>query len=133
MARPSPVLLIRAVTKARRQGDTGAVTSEQRRVPVFSTVLTAAAAVAAMATLTSLSRAARGLPAALGASRTRIRPYATASPHFTDGSFHNTEPSHVISPGEGFSMLPALLAKHGSGHPSGPVPLVSTPPPVKAA
>jgi L-ascorbate metabolism protein UlaG (beta-lactamase superfamily) len=30
-------------------------------------------------------------------------------------------------------MLPALLAKRGSGRPSGPIPLVRTPPPAEAA
>jgi L-ascorbate metabolism protein UlaG (beta-lactamase superfamily) len=109
------------------------VKSEQRRATVIPAVLTAAGAAAALATLTSLSRATRGLPTAIGAGRARIRPYAAGSSHFSDGSFHNTEPSHVISPGEGISMIPALLAKHGSGRPNGAIPLVRTPPPEKAA
>ncbi|MGS0683933.1 MBL fold metallo-hydrolase [Nakamurella sp. GG22] len=95
--------------------------------------MTATAAAATLATLTGLGRATRDLPTSLGASRAQIRPYAAGSPHFTDDAFHNTEPSHVLAPGEMASMLPALIRHRGAGRPPGAVPLVSTAPPAAAA
>jgi len=89
-------------------------------------VLTVAGVGAALAALNSLGRAARGLPTALGATRSQIRPAATGSPQFADDTFHNTEPSHVIAPGEFASMIPALIRHRGAGKPTGPVPLVTT-------
>ena len=100
-----------------------------RRAPIGTVIVTTAiltaAATAALATLTGLGRAARGLPTALGARRGQIRPYAAGSPHFTDDAFHNTEPSHVLAPGEAVSMIPLLIRHRGAGKPAGPVPLVT--------
>jgi L-ascorbate metabolism protein UlaG (beta-lactamase superfamily) len=108
-----------------------------RRAPIGTVIVTTAiltaAATAALATLTGLGRAARGLPTALGARRGQIRPYAAGSPHFTDDAFHNTEPSHVLAPGEAVSMIPLLIRHRGAGKPAGPVPLVHTAPPAVAA
>ena len=103
-----------------------------RRLPVIPILLTAASAAAALATLTGLGRAARGLPTAIGARRSQIRPYAAASPHFADDTFHNTEPSHVLAPGEFASLLPALVRHRGAGRPGGTVPLVTTTPAAQA-
>ncbi|MET0863182.1 MAG: MBL fold metallo-hydrolase, partial [Nakamurella sp.] len=104
------------------------------RVAVAPVILTAAAAVAATATLTGLGRAARGLPTALGAGQAQIRPSAEGSAHFAENSFRNTEPSHVLAPGDkaAWSMIPALIRHRGLGKPTGPIPLVSTPPAAEA-
>ena len=99
-----------------------------RRPSAGAVALTATAAAAALATLTGLGRATRGLPTSIGAGRAQIRPYAAGSPHFTDDAFHNTEPSHVLAPGEIASMIPALIRHRGVGKPAGPVPLVTAPP-----
>src|SRR5664280_800647 len=72
-------------------------------------VVTTAGLTAALATLTGLTRATRGLPEALGAGSSQIGPTAARSPHFADGTFHNTEPSHVLAPGDAVSMIPALI------------------------
>ena len=115
-------------------GDTGPVTRESiTRVPVAAVALTAAAAAAALATLTGLGRDARGLPTAIGAGRSAIRPAATTSAHFSGDAFHNTEPSHVLAPGEFASLIPALIRHRGAGKPPGPVPLVTASPAVRAA
>jgi len=107
------------------------------RTPIGTVLVTAAlltaAATAALGALSSLGRAARGLPTALGARRGQIRPYAAGSPHFADDAFHNTEPSHVLAPGEAASMIPALIRHRGAGKPAGPIPLVHTAPPARAA
>ncbi len=108
-------------------------TPSSRRPSAGAVALTATAAAATLATLTGLGRATRDLPTSLGASRAQIRPTAAASPHFTDDAFHNSEPSHVLAPGEMASMLPALIRHRGAGKPPGPVPLVNTAPPAAAA
>ncbi len=97
-------------------------------VPIAAAALTATGAAAAFVGFTGLGRDARGLPTAIGASRAEIRPSAERSPHFAGDAFHNTESSHVLTPGQGFSMIPALIAHRGAGRPAGPIPLVSTPP-----
>ena len=110
-------------------------TTFSRRIsvaPIAAAVLTTAGAAAALVGFTGLGRDARGLSTAIGASRSEIRPVAERSPHFTDEAFHNSEPSHVLSPGEGFSMIPLLIAHRGAGKPAGPVPLVGTPPAAQA-
>ena len=101
-------------------GDTGQVNTKLLgRVALAPVILTTAAAVAATAALTTLGRAARGLPTAMGAGRAAIRPAAEGSPHFADDSFRNTEPSHVLAPGEMTSMIPALIRHRGLGKPNG--------------
>ena len=111
-------------------------TTPSRRIsvaPIAAAVLTTAGAAAAIVGFTGFGRDARGLPTAIGASRSQIREAAERSPHFTDEAFHNTEPSHVISPSEGLSMIPRLIAHRGAGKPAGPVPLIDTPPAATAA
>jgi L-ascorbate metabolism protein UlaG (beta-lactamase superfamily) len=100
------------------------------RAALAPVIVTTALAVATTAALTSLGRAARGLPTALGAGRAQIRPSAQASLHYSDNAFRNTEPSHVLAPGDkaAWSMIPALIAHRGAGKPNGSIPLVSTPP-----
>ena len=104
------------------------------RVALAPVILTTAAAVAATAALTSLGRAARGLPTAMGAGRAEIRPSAESSLHFANDAFRNTEPSHVLAPGDkaAWSMIPALIAHRGEGKPKGSIPLVSKRPAAEA-
>src|SRR5664279_3921415 len=97
--------------------------SPRRIAGLVPAVVTTAGLAAALATLTGLTRATRGLPEALGAGSSQIGPTAARSPHFADGTFHNTEPSHVLAPGDAVSMIPALIRHRGAGRPSGPVPL----------
>ncbi len=118
----------------RPKGDTDRVTSSSlERTARGAIALSAAAGAAALATLTGIGRAAWGVPTSIGASQAQIRPAAVVSEHFSGGVFHNTEPSHVVAPGEFASMIPALIAHRGEGKPPGPVPLVTTPPPRQAA
>ncbi len=107
--------------------------SPPKRPATAAIALTAAAGAAALATLTGIGRATRGLPTSMGASQAQIHPTVAGSPHFADGAFHNTEPSHVVAPGEFASMIPALIRHRGEGKPPGPVPLVTTTPPRQAA
>ena len=104
------------------------------RVALAPVILTTAAAVAATAALTSLGRAARGLPTAMGAGRAEIRPSAESSLHFANDAFRNTEPSRVLAPGDkaAWSMIPALIAHRGEGKPKGSIPLVRKPPAAEA-
>jgi len=99
--------------------------ASHRIAGVIPAVVTTAGLTAALAALTGLTRATRGLPESLGAGSSQIGPTAVRSPHFADGTFHNTEPSHVLAPGEAVSLIPALIRHRGAGHPSGPVPLIS--------
>ena len=57
--------------------------------------------------------------------RGQIRPYAAGSPHFADDTFHNTEPSHVLAPGETTSMIPPLIRHRGPANPTVRIPLVA--------
>ena len=104
-----------------------------RRLPVAAVLTTTALAAAAVATLTSLGRAARGLPTAIGAGRAQIRPYAAGSPHYVDGTFHNTEPSKVVGLSDVPTLTRAMIEHRGKGHPPRPVPLVTTAPAAAAA
>jgi L-ascorbate metabolism protein UlaG (beta-lactamase superfamily) len=134
------------VTRRRRQsagGHTGPVNhhSPRRRtpailtaaVPIVAALSAAALAAVAMATLSGLGRAARGLPTAIGAGRTQIRSSAAGSPHYAGDTFHNTESTRTILPGEIPHVLPALLRHRGVGRPNGVVPLVRTTPAGDAA
>jgi L-ascorbate metabolism protein UlaG (beta-lactamase superfamily) len=116
-------------------GDTELVkTKSFGRAVLAPVIVTTTVAVAATAALTSLGRAARGLPTALGAGRADIRPSAAGSLHFANDAFRNTEPSHVLAPGDkaAWSMIPALIAHRGAGKPHGSIPLVNTPPAAQA-
>ncbi|MTD15740.1 hypothetical protein GIS00_17540 [Nakamurella sp. YIM 132087] len=98
-------------------------------MPRVLPLLLTAAGVAAAAQLT---RAAWGLPAALGASRRRIAPVARTSRAFDGTAFRNRMPSEVV----GLSSLPAMLrqarAHRGQGKPARPIPVGSGVVPVEA-
>jgi L-ascorbate metabolism protein UlaG (beta-lactamase superfamily) len=68
----------------------------------------------------------------MGAPPDDIRPLVESSPHYADGAFHNTELSHVLTPGQGLSMLPELWRHRGRGKPPGPIPVVTQRPPARA-
>ncbi len=109
-----------------------ASTPSGRPVSAVAGLVTTAAVAATAVALTGLTRATRGLPAAMGASPAEIAPLVSSSPHFTDGVFHNTEPSHVLTPGQGFSMIPDLWRHRGQGKPPGAVPLITDRPAARA-
>ena len=92
------------------------------------------AAIAGLATAAgvSLSRATRGLPAAMGASARRISTAVTGAPHHSDGVFSNVLPSTVLSPGTGPALVKALLQHGDKGKPRGPVPLADVTVPTTA-
>jgi L-ascorbate metabolism protein UlaG (beta-lactamase superfamily) len=81
-----------------------------------------------------VSAAAWGLPTALGAHRRRLRPVVAGSPHFSDGSFHNTLPTPALAPANTRDGL--LRQWHEERHvglPGGPIPLVRAELPADAA
>ena len=71
-----------------------------------------------------LTRAAWGLPSALGAAPAAMRAAADRSPHAEAGRFRNTEPSALVTPTSVPVILGRLLTRGSAGRPSGPVPLV---------
>ena len=98
-----------------------------------SLVPTAAIALAAV----TLSRAALGLPTALGAPAPRLRDTAdraaaAGSGHASDGRFHNTLPDEVVTRGALLSVLRAMLTRGPIGRPAAPVPLAADPAPATA-
>ncbi|MDQ3505447.1 MAG: MBL fold metallo-hydrolase [Actinomycetota bacterium] len=95
-------------------------------------IRTGGAAVAGVAA-TWVTRAAWGLPEALGASPAALRAVAEGSPQYRDGKFVNAEMSPIVTAAEGGSMLVALLTRGDGGRPAGAVPLARsgrTPEPV---
>ena len=99
-----------------------------------SLVPTAAIALAAV----TLSRAALGLPTALGAPAPRLRDTAdraaaAGSGHASDGRFHNTLPDEVVTRGALLSVLRAMLTRGPIGRPAAPVPLAADPAPATPA
>ena len=99
-----------------------------------SLVPTAAIALAAV----TLSRAALGLPTALGAPAPRLRDTAdraaaAGSGHAADGRFHNTLPDEVVTRGALLSVLRAMLTRGPIGSPAAPVPLAADPAPATPA
>ncbi|MCZ2858632.1 MBL fold metallo-hydrolase [Blastococcus sp. VKM Ac-2987] len=73
-----------------------------------------------------LTRAAWGLPTALGAHRRRLRPVVTGSAQFSEGKFHNRMPTPALSPANTRDGL--LRQWHEERHvglPGGPIPLAS--------
>lgn len=93
------------------------------RSPV-SSILRTGGAVALGLAVTWVTRAAWGLPVALGAWPAALRAIAVGSPQFRDGKFLNTEPSPVITAADGPSIARALLTRGDRGRPVGAVPLV---------
>lgn len=96
--------------------------SAPRRAPGFSPLI-AVAGLAATAGLVQLGRAAKGLPAAMGARQRRIEADVAASPRYEDGTFHNVLPGTMLTPGSGGPLLRGLLRKGRKGKPNGDVPL----------
>ncbi|MGQ0574573.1 MAG: MBL fold metallo-hydrolase [Pseudonocardia sp.] len=76
---------------------------------------------AGAAALTLLARAARGVPAAIGARGDAATAGLPASPHRRDGAFHNSEPGTGSS--GALTILGALLRRGATGRPAGAVPL----------
>ncbi|RZU33953.1 MBL fold metallo-hydrolase [Blastococcus saxobsidens] len=71
-----------------------------------------------------VTAAAWGLPTALGASRRRLQRVVAGSPHFSDGTFHNTLPTPALTPATARDGL--LRQWHEERHvglPGGPIPL----------
>ena len=93
--------------------------------------VTATAALAAGAGW--VTRAAWGLPTALGASQRRLRPTVTGSPQFSDGKFHNTLPTPALAPANARDGL--LRQWHRDRHkglPGGEIPLAEPQLPAQA-
>jgi len=81
-----------------------------------------------------VTRAAWGLPTALGAHRRRLRPLVAASPHFSDGKFHNTLETPALAPANTRDGL--LRQWHDDRHvglPGRPIPLAHAELPAEAA
>ncbi|MDQ3474837.1 MAG: MBL fold metallo-hydrolase, partial [Actinomycetota bacterium] len=87
------------------------------------TIVRTGGAVALGAATTWVTRAAWGLPVALGARPGALRAAATGSPQFQDGKFVNAESSPVLPPGTGASILRQVLSRGDRGRPHGQVPL----------
>lgn len=92
------------------------------RSPVKAIVRTGGAA-AVGAAATWVTRAAWGLPVALGAWPAALRTISAGSPQFQDGKFVNVEPSPVFPPGTVPSILRQVLTRGDHGRPQGAVPL----------
>jgi L-ascorbate metabolism protein UlaG (beta-lactamase superfamily) len=86
----------------------------------------------------ALTRAATGLPGALGAPAHRLRATAdraaaAGSRQAGDGRFHNALPDEVVTRGAPLAVLRAILLRGPVGRPGGPVPLAADPlPPAPA-
>lgn len=93
------------------------------RLPVLPAPILPALPIAATA-LVALTRAARGVPAAVGAPRHRLRAAAEHSPHARDGVFANTEPATAISAAMAPELVRRVWHREHPGRPSAPVPLV---------
>ena len=81
-----------------------------------------------------VTAAAWGLPTALGAHRRRLRPVVAGSPHFADGTFHNTLPTPALAPANTRDGL--LRQWHEERHvglPGGPIPVARPELPADAA
>jgi L-ascorbate metabolism protein UlaG (beta-lactamase superfamily) len=96
-------------------------------VPSRSVLRRAAVTAAVLAgPVTWVTRAAWGLPTALGAHRRRLRPVVAGSPNFSDGKFHNTLETPALAPANTRDGL--LRQWHDERHvglPGGPIPLAT--------
>ena len=71
-----------------------------------------------------VTRAAWGLPVALGASTRRLRPTVAGSPQFTDGRFHNRLPTPALPPASARKgLLRQMHEERHVGLPGGRIPL----------
>ena len=92
-----------------------------------------AAGVAGVFGLAWAVRAAREIPAALGASSAEIAAVAAGASSFRDGRFHNTEPSAMLGAVSGLSLLWSGITQGRVGTPGRPVPLATPVVPEQAA
>jgi L-ascorbate metabolism protein UlaG (beta-lactamase superfamily) len=107
------------------------VSSASRRSAALTTALTVAALAGPVAWVT---RAAWGLPVALGASRRQLRPTVAGSPLFRDGKFVNTLPTPTLPPTSARKgLLRQMHEDRHKGLPGGPVPVIRTELPAQAA
>lgn len=74
--------------------------------------------------LTWVTRAAWGLPVALGAWPKALRAAGRGSPQCQDGTFVNVEPSPLIESGSQMALIRELLTRGDRGRPASAVPLV---------
>ncbi|WP_137723441.1 MBL fold metallo-hydrolase [Prescottella subtropica] len=79
-----------------------------------------------------VARAAWGVVPAIGASRSAIRPYAAASPHYRDNRFHNSDSGSSLPEGSQSGLTKAFLTRGGLGRPQRPVPLATLLAPTEA-
>ena len=81
-----------------------------------------------------VTRAAWGLPTALGASQRQVRPYAAGSPQFSEGRFHNrlTTPALPTASAQR-GLLRQMHEERYTGLPARPVPLARPDLPAQAA
>ncbi|SDF71878.1 MBL fold metallo-hydrolase [Klenkia brasiliensis] len=100
-----------------------------RHRPPLTAALTAALAVPAAL----VTRAAWGVPRALGAGRRALRPTVAGSPNFSDGKFRNTLPTPTAVDGDRAELVRELRRSRRRGAPARPVPLVTPQLPAKAA
>ncbi len=81
-----------------------------------------------------VTRAAWGLPTALGAHRRRLRPLVAGSPHWSEGKFHNTLETPALAPANTRDgLLRQWHEERFVGLPGGPVPLAHDELPAEAA
>ncbi|MCO7222114.1 MBL fold metallo-hydrolase [Klenkia sp. PcliD-1-E] len=92
-------------------------------------VLTAALALPAAL----VTRAAWGVPRAMGADRRALRPHVAGSPNFSGGKFRNTLPTPTALQGDRAELVRELRRSRRRGAPARPVPLVSPQLPAQAA
>ncbi len=88
------------------------------------TIMRTGGVVAAGAAATWLTRAAWGLPVALGATSAGLRAVTSTSVRCRDGRFTNTEPSPIVT--DGPALARALLTRGHRGRPTGRIPLAQT-------
>ncbi|WP_209306501.1 MBL fold metallo-hydrolase [Blastococcus sp. CT_GayMR19] len=99
--------------------------------PLRRAALTAAALAGPVGFVT---RAAWGLPVALGASRRRLRPTVAGSPQFTDGRFHNRLETPALPPASARKgLLRQMHEERHVGLPGGDIPLARPVLPEEAA
>lgn len=102
--------------------------------PTLRRAAVRAATAAALAVPAALiGRAAWGIPASMGASRRRLRPLVTGSPHFSEGKFRNTVATTTMQPGSTGDFVREARKGRRAGVPSSPVPLVTPQLPTEAA
>jgi L-ascorbate metabolism protein UlaG (beta-lactamase superfamily) len=93
-------------------------------VPSFPLRRTALAVAALALPASWVTRAAWGLPTALGAHPRHLRPTVAGSPQFAEGRFHNTLPTPVLPPASARrGLMRQMHEERHTGLPGGPIPL----------